>query len=310
MMLTPIERVDSISVEEFERHFAAAGRPVVMCQSRNGNSSIPCWTMNGLIREFGHISVPVRPTDDEFLAFFSSQPEAATQPRVMELRAYVDIIEEAAATGTRPPYAGNIRIAPDLAAAQGFERLLSGCSFPSWQPSASASEYRLWMGAARQRSTIHNDPHHNFNAQLIGHKRFILFAPNQHGFLYPTYFHRGMWASPIDPLAPDMQKYPKFAEAQGFDCTLSEGELIYVPRFWWHYVEAMTISVNINRWVIKRDKYDDWWHQQQVARPFVSYQALLQHERSRFAVLPLALQESWRTEFQALEADFLRMMRD
>lgn len=308
MLLAPVQHMELDRIDDFDDQFGSKAQPVVLSIARDGASSRRSWTINELVDEFGFIKVPVRQTDDEFREFFAPTSRGVSRRMMMELRAYVETLRRTTATGTRPPYAANISLFSDPAVAHKFDQLLAACHFPNWRPEKSTTEYRLWIGAAGQRSTIHNDPYHNFNAQIIGRKRFILFEPGQHGTLYPFYFNRGMWTSPIQPFAPDLQKYPKFAVAQGFDCTLDEGEVLFVPRFWWHYAEAATISVNINLWIVMKERGSEWWHQQQQARPFVSYEALLLQERRRFQALPVAIQDSMRKEFQDIEADLLRLM--
>jgi len=309
MVLSPVERIDASSIEDFEHHFANSQKPVVIAGWQSPGSPGQTWTMRRLVAEFGQVKVPVRETDDEFRVIFGG-PGSAPSPRrtMMDLRSYVDAIERAAISGTRPPYAGNISLVNDPAVRRQFDRLLEDCRFPAWRPGNSVPEYRLWIGAAGQRSTIHNDPYHNFNAQIVGRKRFILFAPSQHGVLSAIYCNRSMWASPIDPLAPDFERYPAFANALGYDCTLTEGEVLFLPRFWFHYVEAVTTSVNVNFWVVFNARGDEWWHQQPAARPFVSYEAVLQQERARFQALPLEAQASRRDDFEYLEADLHRLM--
>jgi peptidyl-lysine (3S)-dioxygenase / protease len=309
MLITPVERMGLRALDDCARDLSRNSRPIVF--SAEQEQSSPRLTLHDLIKEFGHIKVPLRESDDEFAEFFAPKKRSPVAPRkMMELRTYIDTLQRNDRSTARPPYAGNIDLVGDPSVAHKFDRLIAQCGFPEWRPEASQALYRLWIGGAGQRSTIHNDSYHNFNAQLIGTKRFILFDPCQHDAIYPEYCHRGMWASPIDPLAPDLSKYPNFAKAQGFGCTLTEGEVLYVPRFWWHYVEAMTTSVNINLWIVLAVKGDEWWHEQRVARPFISYKTLLERERSRFNYLPAELQERARKDFLEVEGELVRLMSE
>src|SRR5262249_44095155 len=157
--------------------------------------------------------------------------------------------------------------------------------------------YKLWIAAPGQRSTIHNDPYHNFNAQIVGRKHFILFAPEAHKLLYPRFFHAGMWVSPIDLKQPDFDKFPDFVNLQGYKHELNEGDIMYVPRFWWHCVEAMTPCVNVNRWVFSEGSEGEWWHQQPAARAVIPFDKLLTQLCSQFNALPEDLQELRRRKF-------------
>jgi lysine-specific demethylase 8 len=222
--------------------------------------------------------------------FFGRQGDQIAQ-KVLTLTEYLRLIEKPGPRGTRPPYAGNISLTQDPEVAS----LLATCRFPDCVPLEWQDEYRFWVGAAGQRSTIHNDAYHNFNAQMIGTKHFVLFAPDQHGALYPQFFHRGMWASPIDLDNPDLDQFPEFARATGCEVELQEGEILFIPRFWWHRVLARTLAVNVNRWVFANHES---WHQQPEARRFLSIPALLDRVRGDFAKLPQQVQEYQRREVE------------
>lgn len=42
---------------------------------------------------------------------------------------------------------------------------------------------------------------------------------------------------PLDPLAPDLVRYPSYSQAQALHCTVRAGELLYLPALWFHHVQ-------------------------------------------------------------------------
>ena len=42
---------------------------------------------------------------------------------------------------------------------------------------------------------------------------------------------------PIDPLAPDLGKFPRYALARPMRVTLHAGDQLYLPAMWYHFVE-------------------------------------------------------------------------
>eukprot|EP00118_Oscarella_pearsei_P003786 m.15755 g.15755 ORF g.15755 m.15755 type:complete len:116 (+) comp26530_c0_seq1:144-491(+) len=42
--------------------------------------------------------------------------------------------------------------------------------------------------------------------------------------------------------------FPRFREVHGYETVLSPGEVLYIPAYWWHYIESerdsMTVSLN------------------------------------------------------------------
>lgn len=47
---------------------------------------------------------------------------------------------------------------------------------------------------------------------------------------------------------PDLEKFPKFAEAPFLSCILSPGELLFIPIKYWHYVRALDLSFSVSFW--------------------------------------------------------------
>jgi jumonji domain-containing protein 7 len=291
MKLTSIPRLQPESIRDFDRLTNGLTTPIVV----TGNGGAP-WSLHDLENRYGQVELPVRVSDDEHKQFFGG-PADQVEQKMLTLAEYLRLIEKPDPRGARPPYAGNISLSQSPEVAREVASLLAECQFPDCVPQEWQNEYRFWVGAAGQRSTIHNDAYHNFNAQMIGTKHFVLFAPDQHGALYPQFFHRGMWASPIDLDDPDLDRFPEFAKATGCEVELQEGEILFIPRFWWHRVLARTLAVNVNRWAYANHES---WHQQPEARRFLSIPALLDRVRSDLAKLPQHAPDFQRREFERL----------
>src|SRR4029077_15514109 len=91
-------------------------------------------------------------------------------------------------------------------------------------------------------STFHHDHvFDNVNIQVLGRKRWVLLPPSSLRLLYPV----GAWQSPINPFDPDLEKYPRFADARALACEQGPGEVVFVPKFWWHCVETLESSINL-----------------------------------------------------------------
>lgn len=46
----------------------------------------------------------------------------------------------------------------------------------------------------------------------------------------------------------DETKFPKVQGLEFVDCILEEGEMLYIPPKWWHYVRSLTISFSVSFW--------------------------------------------------------------
>nr|XP_054949524.1 bifunctional peptidase and (3S)-lysyl hydroxylase JMJD7 isoform X4 [Pan paniscus] len=53
---------------------------------------------------------------------------------------------------------------------------------------------------------------------------------------------------PLDPLAPDLARYPSYSQAQALRCTVRAGEMLYLPALWFHHVQQSQGCIAVNFW--------------------------------------------------------------
>ena len=109
---------------------------------------------------------------------------------------------------------------------------------------------KLWLGGA-VRTQIHNDRDHNLACVIAGHRRFILFPPEQLANLYIGPPDNPPPLSLVDPEAPDLARYPRFAEALAAAqvAHLAPGDALLMPKYWWHHVTSRDpYNAMVNYW--------------------------------------------------------------
>jgi len=149
---------------------------------------------------------------------------------------------------------------------------------------------RAWVGN-RIRVAPHYDLYENLGIVVAGRRRFILFPPGQLKNLYVGPFEltpAGTPISMVDPLKPDLDRYPRFAEAMKVAQTaeLEPGDAIYIPFHWWHGVDSLEpVNLFVNY----------WWNDR---RPDLGspYSALL-HALYAVKALPDDQRQVWRKVF-------------
>ena len=117
----------------------------------------------------------------------------------------------------------------------------------------SSAGPRVWIGNAAKVAT-HNDPIENVAVVAAGRRRFTLFPPSAEPDLYlgphdPT--PAGARISMVHVTAPDLDRYPRYALAleAAQVAELSPGDAIFIPRDWFHHVEALDrFNVLVNYW--------------------------------------------------------------
>ena len=97
-----------------------------------------------------------------------------------------------------------------------------------------------------QVTPLHTDPKHNLLAQVVGRKYVRLYRPCDTPQLRP--FDQGLTtnSSQIDlDRAADWQaiQHIKF-----WECLLHEGQMLYIPPKWMHYVKAVSVSFSCSFW--------------------------------------------------------------
>ncbi|CAM9144060.1 unnamed protein product, partial [Ascophyllum nodosum] len=123
-----------------------------------------------------------------------------------------------------------------------------------------ASDSTVWLGTEGSHTPLHQDTYGvNLVAQLHGRKKWVLFSPDETVNLYPTRipYEESSVFSRVDVRAPNTSLYPLFAEAQAIEVTLEPGDILYVPKHWWHFVEALDTSLSVNVWVDTPDDAGD-----------------------------------------------------
>ncbi|KAG4973943.1 hypothetical protein AAZX31_11G127700 [Glycine max] len=105
-----------------------------------------------------------------------------------------------------------------------------------------------WFGPAGTVTPLHHDPHHNILAQVVGKKYIRLYSSSLSEELSPhsgTMLHN---SSQVDLDDIDENKFPKVQDLEFVDCILEEGEMLYIPPKWWHYVRSLTTSFSVSFW--------------------------------------------------------------
>ncbi|XP_064426188.1 HSPB1-associated protein 1 isoform X3 [Mirounga angustirostris] len=120
-------------------------------------------------------------------------------------------------------------------------------------PGRNGQESTLWIGSMGAHTPCHLDSYGcNLVFQVQGRKRWHLFPPEDTPFLYPTRipYEESSVFSKINVVNPDLKRFPQFCKARRHMVTLNPGQVLFVPRHWWHYVESIDpVTVSINSWI-------------------------------------------------------------
>ncbi|XP_054095273.1 bifunctional peptidase and (3S)-lysyl hydroxylase JMJD7 isoform X2 [Callithrix jacchus] len=126
----------------------------------------------------------------------------------------------------------------------------------------------FWLGEAAAVTSLHKDHYENLYCVVSGEKHFLLHPPSDRPFIpYELYtpatyqlteegafkvvdeeaMEKVPWI-PLDPLAPDLARYPSYSQAQALRCTVQAGEILYLPALWFHHVQQSHGCIAVNFW--------------------------------------------------------------
>jgi len=162
--------------------------------------------------------------------------------RKMSLAAALDIILSPQPGGPSV-YAGSLPV----------DDYLPGFAAENTMPLLPPVAPRIWLGHASNVSA-HYDTVDNLACVVAGKRRFTLYAPQLIESLYVGPIDNTMAGQPVSLAASSPrndEKYPRFAEIrdQALVAELEPGDALYLPKLWWHQVEALSpFNGLVNYW--------------------------------------------------------------
>lgn len=288
---SPIEETGPIDRARFESEIKGGGRPVVMRglaagwpavdAAKAGDYAIAEYLLS--FRPAQPVSGIMAPPEIRGRFFYNDDMTGFNFTR-HEGRLEAFLAELLKVRGDPAPMAMAVqsKSVPDL---------LPGFAEANPMPLLPGVEPRIWLGNAI-RVAPHYDPMENIAVCLAGRRRFTLFPPEQLPNLYPgplEFSPAGAPVSMVDPLAPDLEHYPRYREAWAAaqQAVLEPGDALYIPYAWWHGVDALEpVSFLVNYW---------WVEQAEGAAE--GFDALL-HALSAFRHLPDDQRRVWLTMFE------------
>mmetsp|Transcript_65625 Transcript_65625/g.148099 ORF Transcript_65625/g.148099 Transcript_65625/m.148099 type:complete len:273 (+) Transcript_65625:238-1056(+) len=239
-----VDELDSMpSSDVFQSKYFDA-RPVVV---RGGVSHWPAlerWTDLGYLRKFDTV-VPVE--------VGGSYLDPSTQRSELPLSLYLDYVgqlgcDEAPLEPGKSAYMAQAPLMPGVLESGDVEVPAWCSAYPTGAGRGDQYARMAWLGPKGTVTPCHRDPYHNAFAQVTGAKHFLLFAPSDERLLYPSQDPLQPNSSRVDVEAPDLEAFPHFSEATPFEATLEAGDLLYIPRRWWHHVRSLSRSTSVTFW--------------------------------------------------------------
>jgi len=254
-----VERTGPIGRAEFAQRYLHPARPVIITGAIESWAARRTWTPELLGARLGSVRVSCKysPTHvhPDFAAGDLAAMFATRELCFAELLSQLRGPDGASwfMTGEEEPL---LRMRPGTPPQRSplLGSLLSDVETPPYFDEERLYTVWTWFSAAGARSWLHYDNNgcHNLNAQIRGAKRFWLFPPAALDGLYPYELDASPPAhncSRVDLRQPDLRRFPLFARMRALEGELLEGELLFLPAFWFHgFLHTGPFNANINFW--------------------------------------------------------------
>jgi len=254
--ITEVERIPPPSPLEFYREYVAQNKPVIIQGGISQWKALTQWDnqyLRNVLKDF-NVTVAVTPNgradavvDDKYFV--------KPIDKLMKFSDFMDILE-------KKVFAGPVHYIQHQNSnfSTEFQQLwkdidVNSLSWAQEAFGAPPDAINFWMGDESSVTSLHKDHYENIYCVIAGEKHFTLFPPTDYPILYEkeyisaTYVEENgnfrvvedtpplkvPWIS-IDPIFPNLPKYPKFSKAKPIRCTVKAGEVLYLPSLYFHHV--------------------------------------------------------------------------
>jgi len=237
--LSQIDRVQTITKEEFLKNYFKPQKPVVIEKFIEDWPAFTKWSLDYMKEVAGDKTVPLyddRPVDfkDGF-----NEPHAK-----MKMSEYVDLLKSKP-TKFRIFLWNVLKEVPILQKDYRFPdfglRLMKGLPM-------------LFFGGTDSYTFMHYDIDlaNIFHFHFEGKKEIILFDQQQNKHLYKVPYAL-ITREDIDFSNPDFEKWPELKKAKGYTTQLEHGQVLYMPEGYWHYMKYITPGFSMSLRAIARN---------------------------------------------------------
>jgi hypothetical protein len=231
-----VDRRHGLSGPEFLREYYSRNRPVVLDDVSAAWPALTKWTPEYLAEVLGDTEVQImtgREGDDRW------ELNGENHKHNVPFRQFVETV-----LGSGPSNDAYLTANNKLLASEAAAPLWDDFDFdsPLLEADRSGQKVFLWFGPAGTVTSLHHDLMNVLFNQIYGKKEFLLIPSLETHRMYNTV---GVYTD-IDPLAPDLERFPLYAQVEPIKVILGPGESLFIPVGWWHHVLSAEVSISLS----------------------------------------------------------------
>ncbi len=239
MQLQEIDRVKTISKEDFINNYFKPQKPVVIERFIEDWPAYKKWDLDYMAKVAGDKEVPLY--DDRPV----SHEDGFNEPHAtMKMSEYIDLLKKEP-TKYRIFLWNVLKEVPELQ---------KDYSYPDFGIKLMKGLPMLFFGGEDSYTFMHYDIDlaNIFHFHFHGKKEVILFDQKQNDYLYKIP-HSLITREDINFANPDYDKWPALKKAKGFKTHLEHGNVLYMPEGYWHYMRYITPGFSMSLRAIARN---------------------------------------------------------
>ncbi len=239
MKLTEIDRVATITKQDFLKNYFKPQRPVVIERFIEDWPAFSKWDLDYMAKVAGEKNVPLydnRPV---------SHKDGFNQPHAtMKMGEYIELLK-------REPTKFRIFLWNILKEVPSLQK---DFSYPDFGLKLMKGLPMMFFGGKDSYTFMHYDIDlaNIFHFQFHGKKEVILFDQGQNDYIYKIP-HSLITREDINFANPDYEKWPALKKAHGYVTSLEHGQVLYIPEGYWHYMRYLSPGFSMSLRAIPRN---------------------------------------------------------
>ncbi|XP_067335690.1 bifunctional peptidase and (3S)-lysyl hydroxylase JMJD7 isoform X2 [Channa argus] len=232
----------------FYRNWISPNKPCIIRNAFNHWPALSRWTLDYLREKVGSKVISVAVTPNGYADAVSGDRFVMPEERQMRFSSVLDIME------------GKVEKSGVFYVQKQCSNLLE--ELP--ELTDDLEPHVPWMSTA----LVHKDHYENLYCVVSGEKTFILLPPTDRPFIPYGVYQPAVYLQrdngefevvdqsdsekvpwiPLDPLDPDLERYPQYCRASPVRCSVKAGEMLYLPSMWFHHVQQSHGCIAVNFW--------------------------------------------------------------
>ncbi|WP_299554880.1 cupin-like domain-containing protein [Seonamhaeicola sp.] len=229
----PISETTDFDSGIFKKSYLNKKKPVLLKGYANNWNATKKWNLDFL----SELEVK-----DDVILEIGSNNQSDTSFTHQKLKAFIESVKQNRHDNGKPPAYLTLFEIFRL-----FPHLKEDVDFSIFTKYTKVNDIYAWVGPKDTVTGFHYDTLNNLLAQVMGEKLVVLVSPKHNKKMYISKkYDLGAVSSEVDVNNFNEESYPNFKDVEFLSVVLKPGDVLFIPKKWWHYVKSVDTSISVN----------------------------------------------------------------